>query len=331
MSKEKTTILVSSSAPEDLAIEQSSIVIGQRRRGRGTMLSEERIRRDERAKMLRELQARELAARQEPQRAVTISERCSQTGIAIGDCGCNTCNGGGAGKVMFSSAPSTSVQFFPSGNQGPLNYAPNPTGNGTSVPLPNGNGHGYGADDMDPWWTGCLPTPGCYPLNACSAKREFKLVTYWDIIRKETRCRRAPYTDMAMDWVDMDYIVSPITTIGAGLTVPVNVQPSNGTFAVFYWDIVVVDPTTQVSQVDWRVDHPRVEGCPVPCAQPVGPMLSQFVQKVPEACCGNPLVAWLDRASENLPLTVSVTNNQAAGDLLAQVRVRGYCCSTRIC
>lgn len=195
----------------------------------------------------------------------------------------------------------------------------------------NGNGFGSaGAYVANPPGGGIICTPGCYPRSACDPDGRFRYDDYASRLR-DARIQKTPYADPYFDSIWMQSIYSAVTTVPAGTSVDIPLTPVNGTFALFYYDIVAVDPTTQVAQVDWRAGQPRVEGCPVPCGSGDVEALSQFVQKVPEACCGNPLVAWLDRPSEDTPLNVPVTNNQAAGDLLFQVRGRGYCCSTRIC
>jgi hypothetical protein len=237
--------------------------------------------------------------RREPQRGIVEIESCGDCGLQVGACGCN-----GSAPTMYASS-------------GVPNGAPL---GGTVVANPGG-GDIY------------IPPPGagCFPQRMCDRDGRFAYQTYREIMRRESRMKRAPYADPWLDLVEMDTLYSAPTTIAAGATTNVEVQPTAGTFAVYYWDIVVVDPTTQVQQVDWRAGQPRIEGCPIPCVGTDQPALAQFVMKVPENCCGQPLVAWIDRASEDLPLQIPVTNNQASGDILAQVRVRGYCCSTRIC
>lgn len=225
------------------------------------------------------------------------TEECAQHGVAIGQCGCGT-----AGRTMMASTGA------PTGRGLAGSFTANPPGGG-------------GGRDIPTDW---LCRPGCYPEDATPFGMRRALL-------EASRMGRTPYIDPRMDAVEMDTLVSDVTAVGAGLTVNIEVSPVQGTFAAFYWEIVAIDPTTQVSQVDWRADTPRVEGCPVPCQTGTGPTLSQFVTKVPEACCGQPGVFWLDKRSEDSPLVIPFTNNQAAGDLHVQVRLRGYCCSSKIC
>jgi hypothetical protein len=221
------------------------------------------------------------------------SSSCRDCGLAIGQCGC----GGGS---LMAMAPDSSAP---------------------------GNGLGYSANP-----SGLPPcTPGCYPRSACDRFGNFRQQSFSEAMRNTNWNGRRPYADPRLDAIEMDTLLSPPTTVAAGATVNIEVTPISGTFVAFYWEIVAVDPATQVQQVDWRAGQPRIEGCPVACGTGDEMALAQLVQKVPEACCGNPLVAYLDRASEDTPLQIPFTNNQAAGDLLVQVRLRGFCCSTRIC
>jgi hypothetical protein len=236
--------------------------------------------------------------REAAQNRVTIAgNSCDQCGVAIGQCACN-----GAGARSFAS---TGVPLPPTGSD---SYTANPPGGG-------------GGRDIPGEW---LCRPGCYSRDATPFGMRKALL-------EASRMRRTPYCDPQMDAIEMDTLVSAVTTVAAGVTVDIEVSPVSGTFAAFYYEIVAVDPTTQVSQVDWRAGTPRIEGCPVPCQTNTEPMLSQFVQKVPEACCGQPGIFWLDKRSEDSPLLVPFTNNQAAGDLDVQIRLRGYCCSTKVC
>jgi hypothetical protein len=234
-------------------------------------------------------------AAQESKGLVTIAG-CGECGLKIGQCSCSN----GSARA-FASAP------------------------GAGGGMGGGSGN-YVATPFD------VPTPGpgCYPRSACDRDSRFVTRTYAEVLR-DSRMAKAPYMDPYYDSIYMDELVSEPTTLPAAVTTNIEVTPQFGTFAAFYYEIVVVDPNTQVQQVDWRSARPRVEGCPVPCGSGDTLSLAQLVQKVPEACCGNPLVAWLDESARNVPLIVPVANNQAAGDLLGQVRLRGYCCSNRVC
>jgi hypothetical protein len=175
------------------------------------------------------------------------------------------------------------------------------------------------------------PMTGCYPRSICDNRTMAFKSESWGAMLRNSRMNQTPYVDPFYDSVWMDEIWSTPTTVGPGLTVNLTLAPTAGTFALFYYDILAVDTTTQVAQVDWRAARPRIESCPVPCSTGTSAALAQFVMKVPEACCGKPLVAWLDEVSRNTPLVIPFTNNQAAGDLLVQVGGRGYCCNERIC
>lgn len=266
------------------AVEQHSIVIGNRNLQRGAMLRG--------------------AAAQRPQSQVTIAAcgECGkpgqrrQDGVVIAQCSCGT----GAARAFAAAPPS-------------------------SVPTPGGMPGNYSANPFPD------PMPGCYPRSLCDPRTNVLQSSNFASMLRASRMQQAPYVDPWYDWVWMDEILSDVTTVGAGLTVNVELQPEAGTFALFYYDIIAVDPTTQVQQVDWRAARPRIEGCPVPCSSGTTAALSQLIMKVPEGCCGQPLVAWIDEESRNTPLITPVTNNQAAGDLSVQIRGRGYCCNLRIC
>jgi hypothetical protein len=276
--------------------EQTVIVVGSpRSQRRGAMLRD--------------------AARPNAQQTVTVAACGScgtagkvQDGIVIAQCGC----GGGMAQSMMvdSSAPGGNGGGFGSyGLGGGGNLVANPPG----VTPP-----------CDPW-------AGCYPRSICDMRTMRFKSNSWAEMLRASRMARQPYQDPYYDSIWMDTILSPITTVAAGVTVDIPLQPTAGTFALFYYEIIAVDPTTQVQQVDWRSRRPRIEGCPVPCSTGDQDELAQLTMKVPESCCGIPLVAWVDEESRNTPLLTSVTNNQAAGDLLFQVKGRGYCCNERIC
>ena len=187
-------------------------------------------------------------------------------------------------------------------------------------------GHGNGGSGVVP-----DPMTGCYPRSICDSRTMAFKSDSWGQMLRNSRMSQTPYADPFYDSVWMDEIWSTPTLVGPGLTVNLTLAPTAGTFALFYYDILAVDPTTQVAQVDWRAARPRIESCPVPCSTGTQAALAQFVMKVPESCCGKPLVAWLDEVSRNTPLVIPFTNNQASGDLLVQVGGRGYCCNERIC
>lgn len=220
-----------------------------------------------------------------------------QRGIAVAQCGCST-------NTLFNAVGPSSVPLNPSG-AGSLVANPMPT-------YPD-------------------PMPGAYPAALCDRRTGVLRSDSWSSMLRNSRMARLPYQDPYYDSVWMDEILSDRTTVAAGVSVDIELTPTAGTFALFYLEIVAVDPTTQVEQVDWTAARARVEGCPVPCSSGDTEALAQFVMKVPESCCGIPIVAWLDEESRNTPLIVPFTNRQAAGDLLVQLRGRGYCCNERIC
>lgn len=220
---------------------------------------------------------------------------CVSCGVAIGECGC----GGRASTVIESMAGLPQTQR---------------SNGGSGVPLPEDNGD---------WPNNWLCRAGCFPADATPFGMRRAM--------RSLRGRRMPYLDPRMDAIDMDQLVSAVTTVTAGTTTNVELTPANGTFLAFYWSIVAVASDTQVQSVDWRAGTPRIEGCPLPCQQPDEPQLSQFVMKVPEGCCGQTGVFWLDKRSEDSPLITPFTNNQGAGDLLVQLKVYGFCCSQKIC
>lgn len=237
-----------------------------------------------------------------------VANACGQCRLAIGQC---SCSGGGASRVMLATS---NPRGIPQGGGGTLVADLGPT-----TPPPDAGG-----------WTVIPPVGrGCYPLKLCN---DHGVPTGWSRAMGEVMAmgKQEPYIDTAYDWANMDVLYSDLITATPGVAVNVDVSPEQGTFAMFYYSLVAVDPTTQVSQVDWRITRPSVPGCPSPCNTP-GPILSQFVSNNPESCCGIPLTAFLDKRNENVPLRTPFTNNQAAGDLLVQMQVRGYCCSTRIC
>lgn len=171
-------------------------------------------------------------------------------------------------------------------------------------------------------------------IRACSCDapmfpRGFDKDAYRDALTKLDPAE--PYVDMLHDFMTMDVLYSNVTTVGAGLTQNVQVLPEAGCFLAFYWRIIVRTAADGLQQVDWTYRRPRIQGCPIECDNLDRDIMGQFAMSTPEACpCGIPLRAFIQRPSENLPLIVPVTNT-AAGDITAQVEVRGFCCSTRIC
>lgn len=238
------------------------------------------------------------------------AEICKQHKIAIGQCGC----GGGSRTVAMVMAPTTQPADGRVIQTVPAQIATNP--------FDPGNAGG---------WVAIPPiSRGGYPQRLCDA---YGQPVGWNRAMREVMAqgKQEPYLDPAYDWANMDVIYSAVITATPGVAVDVDLSPEIGTFALFYYRIVALDPTTQVEQVDWRLAaRPQVPGCPIPCSSG-GVILSPFVRASPEACCGIPLSAFLDERTRNVPLRASFLNTQAAGNLDVQIEGRGYCCSDRIC
>lgn len=231
------------------------------------------------------------------------SARCVECGFRVGSCGC----GGGVPSGRVPVVPRTAT----GGGNGMAG-----SGNFQANPLPTNDG------GRDGWWNHCSCDPGCFPNG-------FDQGAYRSALRDVAPS--APYADPMMDFVNMDTLYSDITTVAAAATVNVEVEPEAGCFLAFYYRIIVRTDADGMQQVDWTYRKPRVSGCPVACDNIDRNIMGQFAMSVPEACpCGIPLRAFLQRPSENLPLIVPVTNGGAAA-ITAQVEVRGFCCSTRIC
>lgn len=230
---------------------------------------------------------------------------CNQCRLVIGQCSCN-------GNVSMASA---NPRGIPQGGGGNLVGYPQ-----TAVAVPDNAGG----------WTVVPPVAdGCFPRKLCDT---YGRPMGWGRAMAEVMARgkAEPYVDPIYDFANMDVLYSEFITALPGVAINIDVSPEQGTFAGFYYSVVAVDPTTQVEQVDWQIVRPAVVGCPSPCST-AGPILPSFVRRSPDGCCGIPLSAFLDRRSETVPLRASFLNNQAAGNLLVQMEVRGYCCSTRIC
>lgn len=229
-------------------------------------------------------------------------EKC-QHGLAIGACSCSR-----PSALAVGQAPTTSEA-----NSRPV----------TIVALPGVNNAAPQGDMTSGWVGGTVCSPGCYPRE-CTA-------SLYALALREHGWRKQPYTDPLYDYCNMSPIYSEFVDIEPGETVEVQVSPRNGTMAAYYYTIVAVDADTGIDTVDYTYRQPYVDGCPVPCSSGDQDILPKFGEHVPDACCGTPLTAWLDRRSEDVPLNIPITNNQATGNIRVQVEVRGYCCSTRIC
>jgi hypothetical protein len=236
-----------------------------------------------------------------------MPEKC-QHGLAIGACAC--------------SRPALAVGQTPTTTQAserPITIVALPATNNAAP-----QGTMTSGDSSPPGWVGgTVCSPGCYPRE-CTA-------SLYAVALREHAWRKQPYTDPLYDYCNMSPIYSDFVDVEPGETVEIQISPRNGTMAAYYYTIVAVDPDTGVDTVDYTYRQPYVDGCPVPCSSGDQDILPKFGEHVPDACCGTPLTAWLDRRSEDVPLNIPVTNNQANGNIRFQVEVRGYCCSTRIC
>lgn len=131
-----------------------------------------------------------------------------------------------------------------------------------------------------------------------------------------------PYWDMVRDAMYMT-IVAGEATIAGGATTDVVVQPTQGWFDGFYVEIYAVDAANPQTRQRVRVGRFFVGDCPGDCRT-----ISIFsdVFEANQACCnGRPLRARFSRANDGNDLRVAITNPNAAGNVLVQVLVRGYC------
>lgn len=235
-------------------------------------------------------------------------------GAVVGGCGCS------GGRV---GATSTGVPlgngFSPNG----LGFTANPNG----VP-PGTPGFDMGPMSSDDWWANFRLASPCFPAGYTEARWR-KVIA--QLRNEDLAGRRAPYCNPALDYMELDTLYSDITTIAPGVTANINVQPEAGQFLVAYYRIIARTAIDGLQQVDYTTRKPRISGCPVPCDNLDRNIMSQFTTNTIETCpCGIPLLAWIQRQGEVIPLQVPVTNG-AAVDLTFQVEVRGFCCDQRIC
>lgn len=225
-------------------------------------------------------------------------------GAVVGGCGCT------GGKVGQSTGVPTGNGFTPGG----MGYVANPSG--------------PGRDPSDDWWNNCRLGAPCFPAGYTEARWR-KVLS--QLRSEELAGRRAPYLDMVADYMELDTLYSDITTVAPTITANIPVQPEAGQFLVAYYRIIARTAGDGLQQFDYTTRKPRISGCPVPCDNLDRNIMSQFTTHTPETCpCGIPLLAWIQRAGEVIPLQVPVTNG-AAVDLTFQVEVRGFCCDQRIC
>jgi hypothetical protein len=192
----------------------------------------------------------------------------------------------------------------------------------------NPSGPGPGDGGSDEWWNNCRLGAPCFPVGYSDARWR-KVIAH--LRSEELAGRRAPYISPLLDFMELDTLYSDITTVAAGVLANVTVQPEAGQFLVAYYRIIARIAADGLQQVDYTYRKPRISGCPVPCDNLDRNVMAQFGTSTIESCpCGIPLLAWIQRQGEVIPLLVPVTNG-AAVDMTFQVEVRGFCCDQRIC
>jgi len=243
------------------------------------------------------------------------ANECTQCKLAIGQCGCN-------GGPRMPGSMAASMPLMPSTGIADSRFPGVMAGVGVNEAAASGlSAQG---------WTVVPPVArGGYPRTLCD---QYGQPVGWSRAMREVMAagKMEPYQDPGYDFTNMDVIYSVPLDVLPGVSTNVDLSPEIGTFALFYYRIVALDPTTRVEQVDWEVSRPQVPGCPVPCSTS-GQILSPFVRTSPENMCGIPLTAFLDERVRNVPLRTAFLNTQAAGNLTVQIEGRGYCCSERIC
>ena len=131
-----------------------------------------------------------------------------------------------------------------------------------------------------------------------------------------------PYMDPQADAKNMTLVVGE-ATIAAGATTEVQIQPTQGNFDGFYVEIYAVDAANPQSRQRVRVGRFSVGDCPGDCRT-----ITVFsdVFEANQACCnGRPLRSSFGRVNNGDELRVDINNPNAAGSVLVQVVVRGYC------
>lgn len=131
-----------------------------------------------------------------------------------------------------------------------------------------------------------------------------------------------PYSDLMADAKNMTLVVGE-ATIAAGATAEVQIQPTQGRFSGYYVEIYAVDAANPQSRQRVRIGRFSVGDCPGDCRT-----ITVFsdVFEANQACCnGRPLRSTFGRVNEGQEMRVDVNNPNAAGNILVQVIVRGYC------
>lgn len=175
---------------------------------------------------------------------------------------------------------------------------------------------------------GCNGTGGCStcaPPGLQVRKREplMALVEAADSLAADFTAPVKPYADVQADARCMVPVVGE-ATIAGGATTDVIVQPSKGCFEGFYIDIFAVDAANPQSPQRVRVHRMFVSDCPQDCR--TISMFSDFFSSQNTGCClGKALRASFGREPNAENLHVEITNPNAAGSVLVQVVVWGYC------
>ena len=140
-----------------------------------------------------------------------------------------------------------------------------------------------------------------------------------------------PYKDAIRDCLFMKTVASPLTAVGIGATVNVDLSPAQGWFDMYYIDVMAygVDGVA-VGPTAFNMTIPTVVGCPTNACDTGLPINRSFFTAGDACCCGRPFRAIVPATSQGTPLRTAVTNLSPAA-ITVQVIGRGFCQSTRIC
>ena len=237
--------------------------------------------------------------------ALALSATCEDCGIAIGQgCDCN--------REPMTLPPTTARPMPPLSPE-------------RRAWVDRGNADGMPAD----FCAGLRMPAGCYPQGwQESPQRSFA-----EMLRGEIWARSRgvePYCDPVHDYNMMDKLYADIEVAG-GATEVLDIVAVQGQFAQFYYRIVAIVPATGVASVAWSFLRPTVANCPTACQNNTVQIPAQFANTLPSGCCGIPSIAFIDRASEDSPLQLSVTNLDPAIPLRVIYESSGYCCKRRYC
>lgn len=241
--------------------------------------------------------------------------------LNVGDCGCGgsgSCGGGGG--CVCTPTPPTWPPGFPVppgwtidgggnlvGPGGPLR--PTGTPDGTPVPVPI----------LPP---GSAQTPSGLANDA--AYQSYARAGYGGQM-----C--VPYKDAVKDCLFMKTVASPLTAVGIGATVNVDLSPAQGWFDMYYIDVVAyLTGGVDAGPDSFNMTIPTVVGCPTNACDTGLPINRRFFAANDGCCCGRPFRAIVPATSQGTPLRTAVTNLNAAA-ITVQVVGRGFCQSNRIC